>query len=195
LNTVRTPDTQYLVRLSVPRVHNVRKALAAAAMAHAIGIRPAYVTAGLANYAGTPGRLQRKPSRSGATFIDDTYNANPDSAIAAIEVLMLSPGNRVLVLGDMGELGPAGEQLHAEVGTHARRAGVDQLFTLGTLSQAAASNFGPRARHFQDLDALCAALEEILTADTTVLVKGSRFMRMERVVQRFVNEPHAHGSH
>jgi UDP-N-acetylmuramoyl-tripeptide--D-alanyl-D-alanine ligase len=196
LITVRTPDTQYLIRLNVPGVHNVRNALAAAAMAHAIGIRPAYVTAGLANYTGTPGRLQRKASRSGATFIDDTYNANPDSVVAAIDVLMLSPGQRVLVLGDMGELGAAGEQLHAEVGTQARRAGVDQLFTLGTLSQAAASNFGPRARHFQDLDALCTALDEILNAETTVLVKGSRFMRMERVVQRFVaGEPNVQGSH
>ena len=139
---------------------------------------------------------ERKRSRSGATFIDDTYNANPDSVTAAVDVLMLSLGKRLLVLGDMGELGEAGEQLHAEVGNHARRAGVDQLFTLGTLSQAATRSFGSRARHFQDVDALCAALDQALTPDTTVLVKGSRFMRMERVVQHFVNgEPHAHGSH
>jgi UDP-N-acetylmuramoyl-tripeptide--D-alanyl-D-alanine ligase len=196
LMTVRTPQTQYLVRLSVPGVHNVRNALAAAAMADVLGLRPAYVAAGLSNYAGTAGRLQRKRTGSGATFIDDTYNANPDSVTAAIDVLMLAPGKRLLVLGDMGELGAAGEQLHAEVGAHARRAGVDQLFTLGTLSQAAARSFGPRARAFEDLDALCAALDQALTADTTVLVKGSRFMRMERVVQRFINgEPHAHGSH
>jgi UDP-N-acetylmuramoyl-tripeptide--D-alanyl-D-alanine ligase len=196
LITVRTPDTQYLVRLSVPGVHNVHNALAAAALAHVLGIRPAYVSSGLSHYAGTAGRLQRKRSRTGATFIDDTYNANPDSVAAAVDVLMLSPGKRLLVLGDMGELGAAAEQLHAEAGTQARRAGVDQLFTLGTLSQAAARSFGSRARHFQDVDALCAALDQVLTADTTVLVKGSRFMRMERVVQRFVNgEPHAHGSH
>jgi UDP-N-acetylmuramoyl-tripeptide--D-alanyl-D-alanine ligase len=196
LMTVRTPQAQYLVRLSVPGVHNVRNALAAAALAHVLGLRPAYVAAGLSNYAGTAGRLQRKRSCSGAIFIDDTYNANPDSVTAAIDVLMLASGKRLLVLGDMGELGAAGEQLHAEVGAHARRAGVDQLFTLGTLSQAAARSFGPRARAFEDLDALCAALDQALTADTTVLVKGSRFMRMERVVQRFINgEPHAHGSH
>jgi UDP-N-acetylmuramoyl-tripeptide--D-alanyl-D-alanine ligase len=194
--TVRTPLTQYLVRLGVPGAHNVRNALAAAAVCHVLGIRTPYITAGLSNYAGTSGRLQRKRSHSGAIFIDDTYNANPDSVMAAIDVLMLSPGRRLLVLGDMGELGEAGEQLHAEVGAHARRAGVDQLFTLGTLSQAAANSFGPRARHFPDLDALCAALDQALTSDATVLVKGSRFMRMERVVQRFVNgEPHAHGSH
>jgi UDP-N-acetylmuramoyl-tripeptide--D-alanyl-D-alanine ligase len=196
LVTVRTPQTQYLVRLGVPGAHNVRNALAAAAVCHVLGIRTPYITAGLSNYAGTSGRLQRKRSRSGAIFIDDTYNANPDSVMAAIDVLMLSQGKRLLVLGDMGELGEAGEELHAEVGAHARRAGVDQLFTLGTLSQAAANSFGPRARHFQDLDALCAALDQALTSDATVLVKGSRFMRMERVVQRFVNgEPHAHGSH
>jgi UDP-N-acetylmuramoyl-tripeptide--D-alanyl-D-alanine ligase len=196
LMTVRTPQTQYLVRLSVPGAHNVRNALAAAAVAHVLGIRTGYVAAGLSSYAGTAGRLQRKRSRSGATFIDDTYNANPDSVTAAVDVLMLSLGKRLLVLGDMGELGEAGEQLHAEVGNHARRAGVDQLFTLGTLSQAATRSFGSRARHFQDVDALCAALDQALTPDTTVLVKGSRFMRMERVVERFVNgEPHAHGSH
>jgi len=196
LMTVRTPQTQYLVRLGVPGAHNVRNALAAAAVCHVLGIRTPYITAGLSNYAGTSGRLQRKRSRSGAIFIDDTYNANPDSVMAAIDVLMLSQGKRLLVLGDMGELGEAGEQLHAEVGAHARRAGIDQLFTLGTLSQAAANSFGPRARHFQDLDVLCTALDQALTSDATVLVKGSRFMRMERVVQRFVNgEPHAHGSH
>jgi len=196
LMTVRTPDTQYLVRLSVPGVHNVRNALAAAAVAHVLGVRPTHVAAGLSHYAGTSGRLQPKRSHSGAIFIDDTYNANPDSVAAAIDVLMLHSGKRILVLGDMGELGAAGEQLHAEVGTHARRAGVDQLFTLGTLSQAAARSFGSRARHFDDLDALCNALDRELATDTTVLVKGSRFMRMERVVQRFINgEPHAHGSH
>jgi UDP-N-acetylmuramoyl-tripeptide--D-alanyl-D-alanine ligase len=196
LMTVRTPQMQFLVRLSVPGVHNVRNALAVAAVAHVLGIPHATVAAGLSNYTGTAGRLQRKLSQSGAVFIDDTYNANPDSVTAAIDVLMLAPGKRLLVLGDMGELGAAGEQLHAEVGAHARRAGVDQLLTLGTLSQAAARSFGPRATHFEDLDTLCAALDQALNADTTVLVKGSRFMRMERVVQHFVNgEPHTQGSH
>jgi UDP-N-acetylmuramyl pentapeptide synthase len=161
-----------------------------------LGIRSAFVAAGLANYGGTGGRLQRKVAHSGATFIDDTYNANPDSVTAAIDVLTLARGRKLLVLGDMGELGAQGEQLHSEVGAHARRAGVDQLLTLGTLSQAAARSFGSRAQHFADIEALCAALDPLLEPDTTVLVKGSRFMRMERVVQRFVNgEPHTHGSH
>jgi UDP-N-acetylmuramoyl-tripeptide--D-alanyl-D-alanine ligase len=196
LVTIRTPQTQYLVQLNVPGAHNVRNALAAAAVAHVLGVRPAIVAAALCNYAGTGGRLQRKPSRSGATFIDDTYNANPDSVAAAIDVLALASGKRVLVLGDMGELGAQGEQLHCEVGAHARHAGIDRLFTLGNLSQAAARSFGPRAQHFTELDALCSALDALLDKDTTVLVKGSRFMRMERVVQRFVNgEEHEHGSH
>jgi UDP-N-acetylmuramoyl-tripeptide--D-alanyl-D-alanine ligase len=196
LMTVRTPDGQYVVHLSVPGLHNVRNALAVTAVAHVLGIATSSVATGLSNYTGTSGRLQRKRSRAGAAFIDDTYNANPDSLAAAVEVLMQSPGKRLLVMGDMGELGAAGEELHAEAGANARRAGVDQLFALGPLSQAAVRTFGPRGRHFDDIDALCAALEPQLTADTTVLVKGSRFMRMERVVQRFVNgEPHTHGSH
>jgi UDP-N-acetylmuramoyl-tripeptide--D-alanyl-D-alanine ligase len=176
----------------VPGLHNVRNALAAAAAAYGLGIAPAQVSAGLAGYGGTKGRLQRKAARGGATLIDDTYNANPDSVRAAIAVLAAAPGRRLLVLGDMGELGEDGPQLHGEVGEEARRAGIDQLFTLGQLSEAAAQRFGTGARHFRELDALCSALDQHLSRDTTVLVKGSRFMRMERVVERFVNgEPEA----
>jgi UDP-N-acetylmuramoyl-tripeptide--D-alanyl-D-alanine ligase len=192
LVSLRTPESEYVVRLQVPGLHNVRNALAAAAVAYAMNIPPERVAAGLAGYGGTKGRLQRKRARGGATLIDDTYNANPDSVKAAIAVLAACPGRRVLVLGDMGELGTEGVTLHAEVGERARQAGIDRLLTLGELSQAAAQAFGLGATHFRELDALCSALEELITGDAaaaeiTVLIKGSRFMRMERVVERFIN--------
>ena len=197
LMSISTPDGVYVARLQVPGLHNVRNALAAAAAAYALGIAPADVAAGLMAYAGTKGRLQRKTTRSGGILIDDTYNANPDSVRAAIAVLAAAPGKRLLVLGDMGELGEDGLRLHGETGEQARSAGIDYLFTLGQLSEAAAQAFGPGARHFRELDDLCEALERLLGRDTIVLVKGSRFMRMERVVERFVNgEPHpAQGEH
>ena len=187
LMSISTPGSAYVVRLQVPGVHNVRNALAAAAAAYALGLAPAEAAAGLTAYAGTKGRLQRKAARGGAVLIDDTYNANPDSVKAAIAVLAAAAGLRVLVLGDMGELGAAGPALHTETGAEARRAGIDHLLTLGELSEAATRAFGSGAKHFRELDDLCAALEPLLGRDTTVLVKGSRFMRMERVVERLVN--------
>jgi len=192
LLSVSTPSSVYVARLQVPGTHNVRNALTAAAAAYALGVAPAATAAGLATYAGTKGRLQRKAGRGGAVVIDDTYNANPDSVKAAIAVLAAASGRRVLVLGDMGELGEAGPALHAETGEEARRAGVNHLLTLGELSEEATRAFGSAAKHFRELGDLCAALEPLLGRDTTVLVKGSRFMRMERVVERFVNgEPQA----
>ena len=197
LISVSTPGAAYVARLQVPGLHNVRNALAAAAVAHALGVAPAAAAAGLAAYAGTKGRLQRKRARCGATLIDDTYNANPDSVRAAIEVLAAASGRRVLVLGDMGELGDAGPALHREMGEEARRAGIDHLFTLGELSAEGTRAFGSGARHFHELTDLCSTLERMLTHDTTVLVKGSRFMHMERVVERLINgEPQpAKGEH
>jgi len=194
LVSVRAPHAEYVLRLQVPGLHNVRNALAAAACAHAVGVEPDEIAAGLARYAGTKGRLQRLPARSGATLIDDTYNANPDSVKAAIAVLAAATGKRVLVLGDMGELGQEGIALHTQTGEEARRAGVDHLLTLGELSEAAARAFGSGAKHFHEVDALAVALDRLLSAGTTVLVKGSRFMRMERVVQHLINgEPQPAG--
>jgi UDP-N-acetylmuramoyl-tripeptide--D-alanyl-D-alanine ligase len=186
LMSISTPGSAYVVRLQVPGLHNVRNALAAVAAAYALGVAPAAAATGLAAYAGTKGRLQHRAARDGAALIDDTYNANPDSVRAAIAVLAAADGKRVLVLGDMGELGEAGPALHAEVGEEARRSGIDHLLTLGELSDAAARAFGSGGKHFQELGDLCAALDPLLGGATTVLVKGSRFMRMERVVERFV---------
>ena len=185
LVSFRTPESEYAAHLQVPGLHNVRNALAAATAAFALAIPPDSVAEGLAHYGGTKGRLQRKATRVGAVLIDDTYNANPDSVKAAIAVLAAASGERVLVLGDMGELGDEAPALHIEVGEQARRAGVEHLLTLGELSAAAAQAFGGGGKHFRELDALCSALDALITPDTTVLVKGSRFMRMERVVERF----------
>jgi UDP-N-acetylmuramoyl-tripeptide--D-alanyl-D-alanine ligase len=127
--------------------------------------------------------LQPLAGAQGALLIDDTYNANPDSMRAAIEVLAALPhARKLLVLGDMGEVGPEAPRLHAELGAHARAAGIERLFTLGALAREAAIAFGRQAESFDDVDALVQRLRPDLSPETAVLVKGSRFMRMERVV-------------
>jgi UDP-N-acetylmuramoyl-tripeptide--D-alanyl-D-alanine ligase len=115
-------------------------------------------------------------------LVDDTYNANPDSVRAAIDVLAALPGPRWLVLGDMGEVGDQGPAFHAEVGAYARERGLEAFWCAGSLCAAAAQAYGPQARHFADAPALIEAWAQVPAA-ASVLVKGSRFMRMERVVQ------------
>jgi UDP-N-acetylmuramoyl-tripeptide--D-alanyl-D-alanine ligase len=142
----------------------------------------------LSRYAGVKGRLQCKPAHAGATLIDDTYNANPESMQAAIDVLARAPGQRLLVLGDMGELGERAAACHAEAGEYARAAGIERLYALGELSAGTAAAFGAGARHFPRIEELLAEIENVLAPDVTVLVKGSRFMQMERVVKAFAVE-------
>jgi UDP-N-acetylmuramoyl-tripeptide--D-alanyl-D-alanine ligase len=178
---VRTPDGEAAVTLAIPGLHNVRNALAASACAHAAGVPPATIGAGLSAFRPYVGRLQVRRTPGGAIVIDDTYNANPDSVRAAIEVLASAPGPTVLVLGDMGELGAQGEAFHAEVGRYARERGIGALYALGEATRQAVEAFGAGARHFTTLEALLAALAPPAAGDT-LLVKGSRFMRMERVV-------------
>ena len=140
---------------------------------------------GLEGFQPVKGRSQLKVLQRGGrsvTLVDDTYNANPDSVRAAIDVLAALPGPRWLVLGDMGEVGTQGPAFHAEVGGYARQRGIEQLWTAGTLSAGSASAFGPSARHFGAVEGLLGALGEAPAA-ASLLVKGSRFMRMERVVQ------------
>ena len=182
---VRTPQGEAQAVLKAPGLHNVRNALAASAAATALKVPAPAIARGLAGYAGIKGRLQRKSARRGATLIDDTYNANPESVRAAVEVLAQAPGARLLVLGDMGELGAGAARLHAEIGTLARRSGIERLLTLGELAAHAARAFGEGARHFTRTEDLLAEIESALAPGLTVLVKGSRFMHMERVVQRF----------
>ncbi|CAH1904395.1 D-alanyl-D-alanine-adding enzyme [Candidatus Nitrotoga sp. HW29] len=180
---VGMPQGSFSAQLQVPGVHNVRNALAATAAALALHIPISAIAAGLERFSGVTARLQRKTARQGATLIDDSYNANPASLHAALEVLAQSAGKKILVLGDMGELGEDAIHLHSEIGAEARRFGVNQLLALGKLTPYAVHEFGTDARHFERIEDLFAVLDKNLDRDSTVLVKGSRFMRMERVVQ------------
>lgn len=188
--SLHTPTGRIDTQVHVPGLHNVRNAAAAAAAAIALEAPAAAIAQGLAAYRGVKGRLQLHPCILGARLIDDTYNANPDSVTAAIQVLSAMPGRRILVLGDMGELGPGAAELHREIGIKAKAAGIDRLLALGELSSYAVQGFGPGAMHFERIEELLAEVENALAPEVTVLVKGSRFMRMERVVQSFVEERH-----
>lgn len=181
----------FLVQLSTFGRHNALNALAAAACCHAAGIPIASIKKGLEGFHPVAGRLQRKATPDGAIVIDDTYNANPDSVRAAIDVLAQFSGRRVMVLGDMGEVGDQGEMFHDEVGALAKQRGIDAFFTFGKLSQTASAAFGQPAQHLFEIEALFEALDTYLMAETsttTVLIKGSRFMKMERVVAHLTQQ-------
>jgi UDP-N-acetylmuramoyl-tripeptide--D-alanyl-D-alanine ligase len=182
---LKTPQAECAFALPMPGAHNVRNALAAAAVAVALDVPAAVIARALAGFAGSEGRMQRVHAINDATLIDDTYNANPDSMLAAIAVLAQLPGKRVLVLGDMAELGAEAPGAHVRVGEAARAAGIERLFTLGELSRDLCAAFGPGGRHYQRIEDLLAAVGPELDAGTTVLVKGSRSMQMERIVESF----------
>ncbi len=167
--------------LAIPGRHNARNAVAAAAACLSAGVPLSAVASGLAAFSGVKGRLQRRTGKNGAEILDDTYNANPDSVRAGIDVLAATVGRKLLVLGDMGEIGEASSQYHDEIGGYAKSQGIDRLFALGESAQQAVRNFGEGARHFGDVEKLIAAVNKELGPETTVLVKGSRFMKMERV--------------
>ncbi len=171
------------VVLSAAGEHNVRNALAACAATLAIGIDLQSIARGLTAFTPVAGRLQKKQATNGAIVIDDTYNANPDSVRAAIDVLAKAPSPRTLVLGDMGEVGSEGIAFHEEIGEYARTRHIDQLFTVGELARHASRAFGRPARHFETMETLNEEVASV-PPGASVLVKGSRFMQMERVVQR-----------
>jgi UDP-N-acetylmuramoyl-tripeptide--D-alanyl-D-alanine ligase len=173
---------RFTIRLAAAGVHNVRNALAATACALAAGIPADAIVRGLEAFAPVSGRLQRKQAANGATVIDDSYNANPDSVRAAIDVLAQYPSPRILVLGDMGEVGTQGPEFHQEIGAYAASRGIDTVLATGDLAR---HMVGSGAQHYEQFDELLAALDQTLgsKSDATVLVKGSRFMKMERVVQ------------
>lgn len=170
------------VRLSILGLHSVQNALSAAAAASALGISLAHIKAGLERFSPVTGRLQLKKGFVGANVIDDTYNANPVSVRAALAVLAHATGSKVFVMGDMFELGPNAAELHIEMGEVAKKMGVDKLLGVGALTAGAVQAFGIGASHYADKIQLINALRQEIDKNTTVLVKGSRGMRMEEVV-------------
>ncbi len=182
---LQTPQGEVACSLQLAGLHNVHNAMAACASAMAAGAPLQAITQGLSSFEAVSGRSRSMPLQTEGhnyTLIDDTYNANPDSVRAAIDLLAQSQGPRLLVLGDMGEVGEQGPQFHQEVGAYAKSCGVDQLFTLGELCRHSAQAFNG-AQHFDNMDTLQRQVISTVKHMATVLVKGSRFMRMERVVQ------------
>jgi UDP-N-acetylmuramoyl-tripeptide--D-alanyl-D-alanine ligase len=186
--TMKTPRGEATVHLHLPGRHNVMNALAAGACALAAGVDMDAVCAGLESMRAVAGRLVIGQGYRGARIIDDTYNANPSSMKAAIDVLVGYPGEHWLVLGDMGELGAEAASLHYDVGEYARARGVQRLFGLGELSRQSVAGFGSGGRQFADAENLIDALRPGLGSAINVLVKGSRAMRMERIVQALKEE-------
>lgn len=180
---MRTPHGATPVELPLAGRHNVVNALCAAAAATAAGASLADVRTGLATMRPVPGRLQLKTAPSGAWIVDDSYNANPSSMKAGIEVLESIDARRWLVMGDMGELGDFADASHQEIGRFAREHRVDRLFATGKLSAQAVEAFGTGAEWFADTEALARAVNAELTREVCVLVKGSRSNRLERVVE------------
>jgi UDP-N-acetylmuramoyl-tripeptide--D-alanyl-D-alanine ligase len=181
----RTPAGPLAFALHVAGLHNVKNSLAAIACTLAAGVPLGAIARGLEAFEPVKGRSRALSGVLGGrayTLVDDTYNANPDSVRAAIDVLADLPGPRLLVLGDMGEVGTQGPQFHAEAGDYAKARGIENLFTLGPLSATASTQFGA-GRHFNDIDSLNKAVVGRMTRCSSVLVKGSRFMKMERVVE------------
>ena len=161
---------------------NVANALAAAAAAQAVGASTDDIVAGLARASAVGGRLRAVAGRNGATIIDDSYNANPGSVHAALDHLAHLSGRRILVFGNMAELGPTAPALHKEIGEYARGR-CDALFAIGDLASEAAAAFGTAGRPVADIAAARAALDPLLASDVTVLVKGSRVMGLDRLVK------------
>jgi UDP-N-acetylmuramoyl-tripeptide--D-alanyl-D-alanine ligase len=191
---VTAKGAQFTVQLAAAGDHNVRNALAAIASTLAAGIPQDAIVRGLESFAPVGGRLQRKQAAMGATVIDDSYNANPDSMRAAIDVLAAYPAPRILVVGDMGEVGTQGKEFHEEVGAYAQERGIEHVLATGELARSMSAS---GARHYEQFDELLAALDSTLggNSNATVLVKGSRFMKMERVVQHLTGSTISKDAH
>jgi UDP-N-acetylmuramoyl-tripeptide--D-alanyl-D-alanine ligase len=199
LLAIDTPEGHVDVVLQVLGDHNAHNALAATAAALASGVSLDAIKRGLESFGAVKGRLQVKRAAlgtlAGATVIDDTYNANPDSMRAAIDVLASRAAPRVLVMGDMGEVGDNGPEFHREIGAYAKERGIDALYALGDASRDACIAYGAGAHHVDTVDALVAQLLQAgFGSAATLLVKGSRFMKMERVVDAVTSPQPAPGA-
>ncbi len=178
---IQSPVGTVEVELQLAGDHNVINALAASAVGIALEVPLSQIKAGLESMRAVAGRLQLRQHFRGGPLIDDTYNANPNSVAAALSYISRLSGDRRLVLGDMFELGAKGEKYHREVGRLARGSGIGRLYALGELSASAAQEFGRGAIHFSDRDSLLRELGTDLDATTTVLIKGSRGMKMDEI--------------
>ena len=184
---LQTPQGNVAISLALPGLHNAANALAAAALALEAGATLQQVQQGLASTASVKGRLVVRRGRNGAVILDDTYNASPASFKAAIDVLATQPGIRIVVAGDMAELGTLEVEGHREVGAYARARGVEMFYATGALMREALAAFGAAAVHADDCATLGALLQPLLGSNVSVLVKGSRSAGMERVVQLLVD--------
>ena len=192
----QTPSGVLHTQLHIAGRHNVGNALAATACALAAGVALDVIAQGLNNFEPVKGRSRAfgiQYQGRGITVVDDTYNANPDSVRAAIEVLAELPAPRLLVLGDMGEVGTQGPEFHQEVGIYAAQMGIDHVLCLGDLAAHTATACGANAQHMKDIDALNERVIQLLPQLGSVLVKGSRFMKMERVIEA-INACHDHNN-
>ncbi|HIF49977.1 MAG TPA: UDP-N-acetylmuramoyl-tripeptide--D-alanyl-D-alanine ligase [Thiotrichaceae bacterium] len=176
------------ILLPLSAEHNVMNALAASACCLSLDVSLESIKKGLESMSPIKGRLQIKAGKQGVRIIDDTYNANPKSLAAALKVLSAYQGTRYLVLGDMGELGASAEQLHRDAGKLAKQLGIDKIFTLGELSINTLQGFGSDSFYCESHDELNETLKNHLDGDTTILIKGSRYMQMEKIVQALMEE-------
>jgi UDP-N-acetylmuramoyl-tripeptide--D-alanyl-D-alanine ligase len=181
--TLICPLGERAIMLKAGGAHNIGNALAAAAAASAAGASLEDIALGLADFRAVAGRLQLKAGTRGSWIIDDSYNANPSSVRAALEVMRSLSGATWLVLGDMAELGEVSHDSHAHIGAYARDCGIKRLFAMGPLSSRAVETFGSGGEWFADADSLTRRLQAELSPGVTVLIKGSRINRLERVVQ------------
>lgn len=186
--TLRTPKGNLEIVLPLLGKHNVMNALAATAATLALDIDLSAIKTGLENMHPAPGRMRQYVLSNGARVIDDTYNANPFSLQAAVNTLATFPGEKIVVLGDMKELGPDAKQIHFVAGEKIRAAGIHYLLTLGDMSLATTEGFGKNAQHFTDRDKLIASLQPYLKNGMTILIKGSRSMHMEKIVAGIIPE-------
>lgn len=175
-------------KLNLAGLHNVKNAAAAAAAGLASGASLEQVKAGLESVNHVEGRLRLRQHFAGGDLIDDTYNANPASLKAALDVLASVGGDRRLVMGDMLELGDNAEEFHREAGSQARQAGIGRIYAIGKLSEATAKEFGRGAKHYMSHEEIVSDLVAEVDSGTTILVKGSRGMKMEQVVHKLIGE-------
>lgn len=190
---LHSPAGDCRIELALAGRHNVVNACAAAAASLAAGASLEMIAAGLSSIKDYPGRLTIHAGINNSRVIDDSYNANPGSLRAATDVLAAYDGYRIMVIADMGELGSEAEELHRKAGQYLKQKGIDRLLTLGPLSRSATHQLGEQARSFDDHQALTNYLRTLLTPDATVLVKGSRAMQMEQVVQEITQANNENG--